>query len=171
MGWAEKPLLKGTVSYSFKHCGIAMHSPEKKAANKSTPQRAIRISERAQTCFWGQESKAQIAPNTTTSLHKSKAKSFFSCGRVGLPGQYWPFTIVIRNTSCWCKGQQRAGLVSTLVRRVSPSWRHLIGCWWVTAAEVHRQKHLIGCCTVSASPVTRSVMNGTEGAKAIIWIN
>ena len=45
MGWAEKPLLKGTVSPSFKHCAIAVDSPENEAANKSILQRAIRISE------------------------------------------------------------------------------------------------------------------------------
>lgn len=37
--------MKDTTSPSFKHCGIGVDSPGKKAANKSTLPRVIRISE------------------------------------------------------------------------------------------------------------------------------
>lgn len=144
--WAEKPLLKGTVSPSFERCAIAADSLEKKAGNKPTPPRAISISEtELRAASQAKRLKHKQHQKPEPPLHKSKAKSFFSRGRVGLPRQCWPFTTVIRNMSCWCKGQQRAELVSTLVRRVFPDWRHLIGCWWVTVAEVHTQRPLIGC--------------------------
>jgi hypothetical protein len=42
------------------------------------------------------------------------------------------------------------------VRKDFPDRRNLIGCWWVTNAEVHRQKHLIGCLSISTFPVTQA---------------
>lgn len=102
--WAEKPLLKGTVSPSFERCAIAADSLEKKAGNKPTPPRAISISEtELRAASQAKRLKHKQHQKPEPPLHKSKAKSFFSRGRVGLPRQCWPFTTVIRNMSCWCK--------------------------------------------------------------------
>lgn len=149
MGWAEKPLLKGTVSPCFQHCGIAVDSPEEKTTNKSTLQSAFRFSE-TELRTASEAKRAKHKQHQIPSLPCTKAKQRHSFHVAGWGFPCWPFTIVIRNLSFWYKGQQRAELVSTLVRRVFLDWRHLIGRWWVTDAEVHRQKHLIGCPPVSA---------------------
>lgn len=153
-GWAEKPLLKGTVSPRFQHCGIAVDSPEEKTTNKSTLQRAFRFSE-TELRTASEAKRAKHKQHQIPSLPCTKAEQRHSFHVAGWGFPCWPFTIVIRSLSFWYKGQQRAELVSTLVRRVFLDWRHLIGCWWVTDAEVHRQKHVIGCPPVSAFPATR----------------
>lgn len=171
MGWAEKFLLKGTVSPNFKHCGIAVDSPGEKAANKSTPQESLGFLRQSSELPLRQRAKHKQHQIRYLSCTKGKHRLSFHVAGWGFQARTGLSPSWSENRSCWCKGQQCAELVSALVRRVFPNRRHLIGRWWVTDAEVHRQTHLIGWHPISALPATRSVMDDTEGAKAIVWIN